>query len=411
MRRPGVLVAVIAACLALAAAFGSAASSGSSLSTIQKSTIAITSKYAGGHTGKANPNLAPVKIGFADEEGAAPSFAEMDHAASASVQFINSYLGGIGGHPLVLDKCVIQSEEDGQKCGAQFLANKDVLVNLGLAVVGNASLYNVLAGKIPVIVSGEGGGADITNKHVWLLDGGGGLMIGGLAEIASKLGAKNLAIVSSSNPAGKYAVQSLLIPIMAKLHQTYKVVFESDTGTTPDYVSAFQAAGASSADAVLLIPAQVAGCISTLAALKQLGVTKPAIVTYTCYGSPFPSASATNWYYSGFDTNPHVATDPQAIAWRNVMTAYGQASWEYTGDAPEELQDLLLITRWGDQIGFKHLTAAALDQKVSTFKGAGFMVPGTLNCATPPDPTTIGICGGSSTGSTFKGGHFVNYKP
>ena len=410
MRRPRILIGALVACAAAAAAFGSAASSGSSLSKIQPSTIAITSKYAGGKTGKANPNLAPVKIGFADEEGAAPSFAEMDHAASASVSFVNKYLGGIGGHPLVLDKCVIQSEEDGQKCGAQFLANKDVLVNMGLAVVGNTSLYTVLAGKIPVIVSGEGGGADITNKHVWLLDGGGGLMIGGMAQIAAKLGAKTLAIVSSSNPAGKYAVQSLLIPVMDQLHLTYKVVYESDTGTTPDYVSAYQAAGASSADAMLLIPAQVTGCISTLAALKQLGVTKPVVVTYTCYGSPFPSASAPNWYYSGFDTNPHVASDPQAIAWRNIMTAYGQTAWMFTGDAPEELQDILLIARFGDQIGFAHLTPAAFDAKIAALKTTGFMVPGKLDCTAPPAGTP-GICGTTITASTFKSGHFVTYKP
>jgi branched-chain amino acid transport system substrate-binding protein len=432
MRGPYALCALAGSILVLAGC-GSSSSSSSSASTstssqaaaattqsqttaaasgaITKSTIALGSQFIGGHTGKANASLPPVVIGFTNEEGASPSFAEMSHAADASVQFINNYLGGVAGHPLKLDKCVVQTEEDGQKCAAQFLGAKVQIGNQGLTVVGNVSYYKAIAGKFPVVVSGEGGGADVTTPHVYLMDAGGAAMIGNMAQIAHQLGAKKLAIISSSNPAGKYAVQSLLTPAMTKLGLKSKVIFVSDTGTTPDYASALSAGGASSADAILVIPAQVGGCISSYDALKQLGVSKKAIATYTCYGSPWPQhvgAGAANWYFSGFTTNPRLATDPESMAWRNIMTAYGQSAWEYTGVASKELQDLLLITKFGDELGYSNIKAAAMDQKIRTYKGPGFMVPGTLSCAAA-NPASVGVCGSTATASTYRNGQFVKY--
>jgi len=144
----------------------SSSSSAASTSSITQSTIDQMVKYTGGKAGKANPSLAPVKIGYTDQQGGTPSFGEMNAAATAATQFINQHLGGIDGHPLVLDKCFIQTEEDGQRCGAQFLGAKVPFVLQGLAVVGNASLYRTVAGKIPVNVSDAATGPDVTTKGV-----------------------------------------------------------------------------------------------------------------------------------------------------------------------------------------------------------------------------------------------------
>jgi branched-chain amino acid transport system substrate-binding protein len=430
LRSPASLVALLGASLALAACGSSSSSSSSSGSspspaattssqsaspsasgTVDESTITLASQFAGVNPGKANPSLAPLVIGYNNEQGSTPSFDEMSHAADASVQFINDHLGGINGHPLMLDKCIVLTEEDGQKCGAQFRNGKLKLGNQGLTVLGNAAFFKTIGGTFPVIVSGQGGGADVTTPHVYEYDGGGALYLSDMVSIAKKQGSKTLAIISSANPAGKYAMQLLVIPVMQKLGLKYKIVYVADTGTTPDYVSALQASGAASADMVMLIPAKVTACISVFDALKQLGINKKVVATYTCYGDPFPQhagAGAANWIFAGYTANPRVSDNPQVVAWRNIMTAYGQAQYEYTGDASKELQDLLLITKFGNELGYDHITPAAMDNKIKTYKGPGFTVPGTLDCAAAAPPQ-IGVCGNAAAASTFKNGQFVTF--
>ena len=423
--RVGALLGCLAAAVALTACGSSGSgsggsksstsstttSSGSTSTAVQPSTVSLTAKFAGVNPGKANPKLAPFVIGFVDQEGGSPTFAEMDHAATASVAFINDHLGGIGGHPLKLDKCVVQAVEDGQKCAAQFVNAHVKIANVGLMVIGNQSFYSTVGGKFPVVVSGEGGAADITTPGAYLFDGGGSAMIGNMAQIANNLGAKRLAIIATSNPAGKYAIAQLMTPAMEKLGQKYKVVYVPDTGTTPDYASALQAAGASTADITAVIPANVNACISTYDALKQLGISKKVVADYTCYGSPWPQHVGTNasgWYFSGFTVNPHVTDNADAAAWRNVMAAYGQSAWTYTGSASKELQDLLLITRFASELGYDSITPSALKAKIIGYKGPGFMVPGTLNCAAAPKATP-GICGTGVTASTYNKGTFSSY--
>jgi branched-chain amino acid transport system substrate-binding protein len=431
MRSATSVVAAFAACLALAACGSSSSSSSSAggssatnaattssqsastsaAGTIDQSTITLTSQFAGVKPGKANPSLAPLVIGYNNEQGSTPSFDEMSHAADASVQFINNYLGGVDGHPLVLNKCIVQSEEDGQRCGAQFRNAKLKIGNQGLTVLGNAAYFKTIGGTFPVIVSGQGAGADVTTPHVYEFDGGGALYLADMVTIAKQEGVKELAIISSSNPAGEYAMKLLVIPTLKKLGLKYKIVYVADTATTPDYVSALGAAGAASAGMLMLVPAKVSACISVYNALKQLAINTKVIATYTCYGNPFPQvvgAGAAKWIFVGYTANPHVSDNPQVLAWRNIMAAYGQAQYEYTGDASKELQDLLLITRFANELGWDHITAAAMDNKIHTYKGPGFTVPGTLNCAAAA-PTQIGVCGNASAASTYKNGQYVTF--
>jgi branched-chain amino acid transport system substrate-binding protein len=431
LKSPASLVAVLGASLALAACGSSSSSSSSATSSssaatasaqnastsasgaISQSTITLASQFAGVKPGKANPSLPPLEIAYNNEQGSTPSFDEMSHAADASVQFINDHLGGVGGHPLMLSKCIVLTEEDGQKCGAEFRNAKLKLGNQGLTVLGNAAFFKTVGGTFPIIVSGQGSGADVTTPHVYEFDGGGALYLSNMVAIAKKLGTKTLAIISSANPAGKYAMQLLVIPVMKKLGLKYKIVYVADTGTTPDYVSAIQASGAATSDMLMLVPAKVTACISVFDALKQLSINKKVIATYTCYGDPFPQhagAGAANWIFAGYTANPRVTDDPQVVAWRNVMTAYGQAQYEYTGDASKELQDLLLITKFANQLGYDRITAAAMDNLIHNYKGPGFTVPGTLDCAAA-SPLQIGVCGSASAASTYKNGSFVTFTP
>ena len=173
-----------------------ASTTSSGTSGIPQASIDRMAEYTGGKAGPADSSLAPVKVGYTDQQGGTPSFDEMEAGPTAATKFINEHLGGINGHPLELDKCFIQVEEDGQKCGAQFLSDKVPLVIEGLAVVGNASLYKTVAGKIPVNVSNAATGPDVTTKGVYLYNGGSMGVVFGWAKDLEALKPKFVAMVS-----------------------------------------------------------------------------------------------------------------------------------------------------------------------------------------------------------------------
>ena len=110
--------------------------------------------YTGGKSGPANSSLAPVTVGFVNQQGGAEVIGQ--HATDGTemaIKYINAQLGGVDGHPIVLDTCFIASaEEEGTGCAQKFLANKNVhVVSMGAVVIGDQSFYATLGGALPVV--------------------------------------------------------------------------------------------------------------------------------------------------------------------------------------------------------------------------------------------------------------------
>ena len=97
--------------------------------------------------------MAPVVIGYVNEEGGVPAFPEATQGIDAAVKYVNARARRHPGPPIKVEKCIVVANEDGQKCGTQ-LANDDQvkLVITGAMTVGTRRLYNTLAAKKPVLV-------------------------------------------------------------------------------------------------------------------------------------------------------------------------------------------------------------------------------------------------------------------
>ena len=65
----------------------------------------------------------PVVIGYVNQEGGTPAFPEDTIGLEAAVDYINTTLGGVQGRPCEIKKCVVQKEEDGQRCAQEMLAD------------------------------------------------------------------------------------------------------------------------------------------------------------------------------------------------------------------------------------------------------------------------------------------------
>jgi branched-chain amino acid transport system substrate-binding protein len=374
---------------------------------IAQETIDVGLEFTGGEAGAADTSLPPVKIGFVNQQGGTPGWPEYEGATDAAVKFVNEHLGGIDGHPVELVKCVVQSEEDGQKCGAELLADPDIhIAHLGTSVVGNATFYKTIDGKFPVFVGGAGGVADSTTPHVYELDGGSAAVLSAFTKAASDLDAKDVAVVSTGNAGGKYVAGQVLDPQMTEAGITPKVAYVSDTAAAPEYTSAMQAAGASTADAIVLIASGPDMCVNFYNSLQQLGATAPVLTAYGCYGDPVPEATGggpEGWTFFGLAQNQRATDSAEATAFRTVMEWAGEGKSINLSATPMSFASIFAIAKIGNELGFDGLSGEAFEQGIQDLEGPAFMVPGDINCGSYPDPTQVGICGDSASVSTYNG--------
>ena len=130
--------------------------------------------YVGGKAGKANPKLSPVVIGVLNTQGGqvliGPNWTK---GAELAAKYVNTYLGGVQGHPLVLSECFTTSaEEDGTKCGQKFANDKRIsVIAMGAVAVGNQSFYAALGGKKPIVSGVALLPVDATQKNEFALFG------------------------------------------------------------------------------------------------------------------------------------------------------------------------------------------------------------------------------------------------
>jgi branched-chain amino acid transport system substrate-binding protein len=389
-----------------------AAADGAAAGKLDAASIALGVQYTGGKAGKADASLKPISIGFVTQKGGTPSFPEQEAAADATVEFINEHAGGIDGHPVKLEKCFIQSEEDGQRCGAELVDKGVPVIHMALAIIGNASLYKTVAGKVPVLVGSTSTGPDSASKGVYSFSGGGPAVIYAMAQDVKELGAKNTALVSVGNPGGKFTMEKIAVPALDQLGVKHsKTVYYADDATTPDIVSSIQNAGGTSADVIFLDPSGPQQCTSTWDAMKQLGIKVPVVTTPICNADSFVEHTGdgpADWRLWGFDENPRVTGDPEVKLYNEIMDQYGKTEFKYVGFAPSSTRDILSLAKFGNELGADGYTPAAIENAIKTFKGPAFMVDGTQRCSDPLTKETPSVCGTTSIGSTFKDGAWVS---
>ena len=108
--------------------------------------------YTGGKSGPANSSLTPVTVGFVNQQGGPQVIGlHATDGAEMAIKYINAQLGGVDGHPIVLDTCFIASaEEEGTGCAQKFLANKNVhVISMGAVVIGDAVLLQHAGRRAP----------------------------------------------------------------------------------------------------------------------------------------------------------------------------------------------------------------------------------------------------------------------
>jgi branched-chain amino acid transport system substrate-binding protein len=415
-RRSGYAVAALAAAALAVVGCSSSSSSGSSSAPASSGAAAPSSgssavstasgsgglgaqsvtnylTYVGGKAGAANSSLAPVTIGYMNEQGDAnPPGLLATSGAELAVNYINKDLGGVDGHPLKLDTCFTTTEAQGGTCADQFLADKSLpLVATGGVATGAQTFFNTIAGKMTVIDGVAVTPFDAVSKNTVILFGDSTHVLGPMGTYAtSVLHAKTASVIypeTAGITPGALAIEAGLKA--AGVTVTMAPYPVSDTNLT----SVLAAAHASTAD--MVVPyADATDCVNLAKALQQQGITdaKKIVSAPLCLSSTviqglgdFPK-----WTYSIASSLFGDTTDPGMPAYEAVSTQYKVAP--STAADPWQIVnfgELLTIDKLLNQVGYGKITQSSVLAAAQAFKGPQALGAPSLDCGQFTDAPAV----------------------
>jgi branched-chain amino acid transport system substrate-binding protein len=362
-------------------------------------------QYVDGKRGAAKANATPVQIGFVNQQGGAVVVgADATTGAQLAVKYDNAELGGVDGHPVELVTCFIaSSEQEGTTCGQQFLADKSLsVIEEGGVATGIQSLYNTLAGAKPVIVGVAATAIDPVEKNAVILFGDATHILPPWGTYAAKvLHAKTAAVVYENEPGITTGAQAM-IAALKKAGVTVKAIGYDPTET--DVVGPLTSAGAQTAD--MVVPYTDAnGCVNIANALTQLGITtaKRIVAPPLCLNGQVLSALGDfpKWTYGIASSLFGDKTDPGMAPYTAVADKY-----RYTSDAPDpwnivNFGTTLSIIRFLNQLGYGHITPAAVLKQAKSFKGPQALGAPSLKCG--QYPSAPAVCNNQAQFFTYDG--------
>jgi branched-chain amino acid transport system substrate-binding protein len=344
--------------------------------------------YVGGKAGPANPKLSPVVVGAINTQGGqvliGPGWTT---GIRTAVQYVNKYLGGVQGHPLVVSYCFTTSaEEEGTKCGQKFANDRRIkVVEFGAVGVGNQSFYAALGPAKPAV-----GGVmllppDGQRKNNFALFGTNDSVLGPWGTLGKNvLHAKTASVVYVQIPGIDHGAQVEKASLESAGIKTTLVGFPP---TATDLTGPLTAAGAQNAD--MIVPqSNAGGCVNLAKALQSLGKSKtPVVSNPLCLDPAVPAGlggDLPKWIYGiasslGFDTS-----DPAVAPFLRGLKAVGQ---------PKLAADAWVIVAWGqilttvklmNEIGVNRVTSANFAAKIRAFRGPQALGAPSLHCAKYP---------------------------
>ena len=212
-------VLLTAATLAGAAACSSSSTAGSGGSSPSGSASAVSAAsppaaLASYFPGKkaAGP---PIKIGLINNEGSSPTAEpSLGDAAVAAADYANAELGGIGGHPVKVDRC--SENEDtasATACANQMVQDQVAAVVIGTTGYGAAMVPIIKKAGIPYVSVTAAAAAEGTTPGTFMWSGGYVATLGGFAKYAAQQGYKKVTAYAIDTPASLAGASELGNPL------------------------------------------------------------------------------------------------------------------------------------------------------------------------------------------------------
>ncbi len=352
--------------------------------------------YTGGTAGSADSSLAPIKIGWSNVQGGSinPIGLTSTDAAQFAVDYVNSQLGGVGGHPIELATCFIaNTEEEGLACGQQFLNDPDIsVIAYGAVSVGANTINSTINGQKPIVAAFSVNPSDVTNPNTYLLFGAGKFSLYGWGTFGKEvLGATSNAVLYPEGPGFQEVAEGVKQSSEAAGLTTKVVGFDPNSS---DLVGALTAAGAQTAD---MISPMVAGddCVSIAKGMVQLGIEPGIAVSLPqctdpslkeAYGGDFPL-----WKYGIAQSGDALENPPReaGVAFNEALATQGAEGKGTDPWYPATFSQILTIVQWMNAIGADNITPETIAEKAQAFAGPLLMGGPIIQCGKYPDAPAV----------------------
>src|ERR1700677_750099 len=293
MKPPRWLLPATVAVIGLVAAGCSSSGSSSSASSGSSSSTASSTPAAASGSVFGTPKKAtgtPYTFGMINDETGAVTFPEARQGAIAAVDYVNNYLDGINGHPIVIDSCIGDgTPATAARCANQLVADHPLAI-LGAADTGAPASIPIYAhanlaylGGIPFTPVPETAANSI---QFWSVSVGDNAAAAVYA--AKMLGIKSVAIVYFSNAQGESLLPQITPVFKAAGVTTVKDIPLSPTSPDPSPQAAL-VEGSGAQLAYVDIPN---GCGNVLKALKSVGFSGKLMGIDPCSAPPVIAAAA-----------------------------------------------------------------------------------------------------------------------
>jgi branched-chain amino acid transport system substrate-binding protein len=254
----------------------------------------------------------PYVFGMINDETGAVTFPEARQGSIAAVDYVNNYLDGINGHPIVIDSCIGDgTPATAARCANQLVADHPMAI-LGAADVGAPASIPIYAraglaylGGIPFTPVPETAANSIQFWSVSVGDNAAAAVYAG-----KTLGVKSVALVYFSNTQGESIIPQIT-PVFKAAGIT-KITDVPLSPTSPD--PSPQAALVEGSGAQLAYVDVPNGCGNVLKALHAVGFAGKIMGIDPCGAPPVIAAAAggANGMYIASPFLLQSGSDPQA---------------------------------------------------------------------------------------------------
>lgn len=341
----------------------------------------------------------PIRIGMINQEDTPlGSFPELRLAVEAGVEWINTELGGVDGHPLELRPCITNfSVERSQACAQQMVSDEVVAVVGGLDITSNGSIPVLEQNELPY-VGGIPINLDEERSPISFQFSGGtaGAFTAFSWYAAEELGAEHVAVVYAEYPPIQTAAQDYGVAVAAGLgvDEVSEVAFGL---STTDFLPVLRQAAQGDPDAILFGAADTS-CVPVMQGARDLGITTPLFLVGAC-AAPSILAEAGPEASEGriFNVEGRLAAEPGSTA-EVDGPLYNLAILKYADDlAPAgagtvSFRGLMNLYAVMTRIGADALSPEAVIEAFRSSVDAPSFNGHPYTCATPQVPGLPALC-------------------
>ena len=312
----------------------------------------------------------PIVIGTINQDtGAAGAFPELTLADKVAVDFINTELNGIDGHPIELVSCNTNFSPDLSQSCAQEMVSKKVAAVIGGIDVWGTGIQTLENNGIPYVggipVSFESARSKVSHQFS---GGTWGAALGMGQYAIEKLHAKKIAIIYADF--GPITDSAKLAETVLTRHGA-DVTLVGVSAINADMVTALNEAAQSKPDAVLALTADT-GCKPTMLTAQQIGLKVPIMYTGACAATKILNAVGNAADGSIFnleaDLNPN---NPDNVMYQAIAQRYGpKYHYEAQGAGTVSFRAVMNLYAQLRHIGADKITPAAINVAFAKAKNA-----------------------------------------